>query len=75
MRYKTWRSRQDNSINIICWDGEFERVPLQIRHLGPWVGSKEGEAERLKAPYRLLLAEQGFLLVYQRPIEFSPEAG
>jgi hypothetical protein len=32
-------------------------------------------AERLKAHYRLLLAEQGFLLLYQRPIEFGPEAG
>jgi hypothetical protein len=28
-----------------------------------------------KPTIALLLAEQGFLLLYQRPIEFGPEAG
>lgn len=73
MRYKCWRSIKDQSIHIICGDGEFERLPQQIRHLGPWTGSREGEVDRLKPHYRLMLAEQGFALVHRSPIEFTPE--
>ena len=60
MRYNVWRSRQDNALHVICWNGKFECVPVQVRHLGPWIGSKEGDIDRLRPHYRALLAEQGF---------------
>jgi hypothetical protein len=72
-RYKCWRSNADKALHVICLEGEFERLPVAIRHLGPWTGGKEGEVERLKAHYRLLLAEQEFMLAHQHP--FVPEAG
>ena len=75
MRYKAWRSSKDPTIHVICREGEFDRLPDQIRNLGPWVGSKEGEIERLKLPYRMALAEQLFAVVHQSVTDFSPEVG
>jgi hypothetical protein len=64
MRYKAWRSHKDHETHVIC---------REIRQLGPWIGSKEGEIERLKPHYRAMLAEQGFAVVHKHPTEFSPE--
>jgi hypothetical protein len=75
MRYKAWRSHKDHETHLICRDGEFDQLPHQIRQLGPWIGSKEGEIERLKPHYRAMLAGQGFAVVHKHPTEFSPEPG
>jgi hypothetical protein len=66
MRYKAWRSRSDAALHLICADGSdaFEALPMRIRNLGPWSGSKEGAITDLRLPYRLLLAEQGFVIVH-----------
>jgi hypothetical protein len=50
-------------------------LPQNIRSLGPWQGSLEGEILRLKASYRALIEEQGFVLIYQHLGRFTPEAG
>lgn len=73
MRYKAWRSSKDDTIHLICREGEFDRLPDQIRNLGPWVGLNEGEIDRLKLLYRMALAEQGFAVVHQSVTDFSPE--
>ncbi|HEY7551222.1 MAG TPA: hypothetical protein VH913_17115 [Hyphomicrobiaceae bacterium] len=72
-RYKCWRSGSDKDLHLICREGEFDALPDRIRHLGPWVGSKEGEVERLRPHYRALLAEQDFVIVHRHPYEFEPE--
>jgi hypothetical protein len=73
-RYKCWRSGADKDLHLICREGEFDGLPDRIRQLGPWVGSREGDIERLRPHYRALLAEQGFVVVHQHPYEFEPEA-
>jgi hypothetical protein len=62
-------------VHLICREGEFEKLPDPIRHMGPWAGSKEGKVDRLRPHYRALLAEQGFLLIHRHPYVFEPEAG
>jgi hypothetical protein len=51
---------------VLCAEGSeaFESLPAPIRNLGPWTGGPEGEVERLRLPYRVLLGEQGFVLLY-----------
>ena len=73
MRYKCWRAR-DNLTHVIVVDGAFDEIPDRIKGLGPWVGSKDGEVERLKPHYRKLLADQGFVVVHQHVSKFAPEA-
>ena len=67
VRYKTWRSRKDTSLHVLCVEGSqaFESLPVAIRNLGPWTGGPEGEVDRLRLPYRALLGEQGFAIIYQ----------
>jgi hypothetical protein len=68
MRYKVWRSRKDNSLQLLCGEGDaaaFDALPNAIRHLGLWTGGAEGEVERLRLAYRLMLGEQGFVIIYQ----------
>jgi hypothetical protein len=43
----------------------FDALPNAIRHLGPWMGSKEGEVSSLRLPYRLMFAEQRFVIIHQ----------
>jgi hypothetical protein len=37
--YQTLRSVSDNHVIVICRDGEFEKLPDEIRHQGPWQGN------------------------------------
>jgi hypothetical protein len=74
MRYEINRSGTDNRVHVICREGAFYSLPHQILHLGPWMGSKRGEVDRLPLHHRLTLLEQGFVLVYRHPLEFEPEA-
>jgi hypothetical protein len=66
VRYKVWRSNKDKELHLLCAEGDeaFNALPNAIRHLGPWTGSKEGDIERLRLPYRLLLGEQAFVVIY-----------
>jgi hypothetical protein len=66
MCFKCWRSRKDGELHLICREGAeaFEALPAAIRNLGPWTGSKEGEVDRLRLPYRTMLTEQGFTIVH-----------
>src|SRR5215471_19100911 len=62
LRYKVWRSNKDKELHLLCAEGvdAFEALPAAIRNLGPWTGSKDGEVDRLRLPYRAMLTEQGF---------------
>jgi hypothetical protein len=61
-----WRSNKDKELHLICAGGAdaFEALPIAIRNLGPWTGSKEGEVDRLRLPHRTMLTEQVFTIVY-----------
>ena len=83
MRYKIIRSVSDKQLHIIFEEGPtpinalvtildpFQRVPQQLRALGPWQGHSGGNIQDLKAHYRLLLVEQGFTLIYSPLSNFS----
>ena len=70
MRYEAVRSNTDKNLHVICNDGTFDSLPHSVRHLGPWQGLTGGEIEGLKPHYRLQLAEQGFVVVYQKLAAF-----
>ena len=61
MRSKVWRSNKDKQLHLISAEGAeaFAALPVSIRNLGPWTGSKEGDVDRLRLPLRILLNEQG----------------
>ena len=73
MRYKVWRSNKDKELHLLCAEGvdAFEALPTAIRNLGPWTGSKEGEVDRLRLPYRSMLTEQGFTIVYAHKLNLE----
>ena len=57
---------------IFC-EESFDTLPDYIQHLGPWQSLSRGDAERLKTHYRMLLAEQGFVVVRQSMGTFTPD--
>jgi hypothetical protein len=63
-------------ICLLCAEGPdaFEALPTAIRNLGPWTGSKEGEVDRLRLPYRSMLTEQGFTIIYVHISKLNLEA-
>jgi len=73
--YKVWCSNKDKELHLLCADGvdAFEALPA-IRNLGPWTGSKEGEADRLRLPYRSMLTQQAFTIVYAHSSKLNLEA-
>ena len=77
MRCKVWRSNKDKELHLLCAEGvdAFEALPTAIRNLGPWTGSKEGEVDRLRLPYRTMLTEQGFMIVYAHIINLEAPTG
>ena len=66
MRYEAVRSGNDKSLHVISNDGAFESLPHCLRQLGPWQGLSGGDIAKLKPHYRLLIAEQGFVVIYQK---------
>jgi hypothetical protein len=76
VRYKVWRSNKDKSLHLLCGEGSgaFNALPAAIRQLGPWTGGAEGEVNRLRLPYRSMLSEQGFALVYAPVAQLQIEA-
>jgi hypothetical protein len=71
MLYEAVRSTYDKSLHVIFSDGGFGDLPHRIRQLGPWQGLSGGAIEKLKPQYRLLLAEQGFAVIYQKLAAFT----
>ena len=67
VRYKLWRSNKDKEMHLLCAEGSeaFNALPTAIRHLGLWTGGAEGDVSRLRLPYRVQLAEQGFVVIYE----------
>jgi hypothetical protein len=76
MRYKAWRSNKDGELFLLCREGAgaFNALPNLVRNLGPWTGSKEGEVDGLRLPYRTLLVEQGFVILYCHVSKLELEA-
>jgi len=60
-RYKAWRSGPDPELHVIVYEGA--ELPFGISSLGPWLGSKEGEAANMKPRYRAMLEDTGFVVV------------
>jgi hypothetical protein len=75
VRYKVWRSNKDKELHLLCAEGApaFEALPVAIRNLGPWTGSKEGEVGHLRLPFRSLLIDQGFVIVYAHASKLNVE--
>ena len=75
MRYKTWRSRNDTHLHVLCAYGSevFESLPVAVRNLGPWTGGPEGDVDRLRLPYRILLNEQKFVVIHAHVSELQLE--
>jgi hypothetical protein len=71
MRYEVVRSVNDKSLHVIFNEGGFDALPQRIRQLGPWQGLTGGDIASLKLHYRLQVADQGFVLVYQHLADFS----
>ncbi len=65
MRYASARSHTDKLLHVIYVDDDFNRVPQPLRALGPWQGYSDGDLEKLKLHYRMMLNEQGFAVIYQ----------
>lgn len=76
MRYKVWRSNKDKSLHLLCGEGAiaFNDLPTAIRQLGPWNGGAEGDVQRLRLVYRLMLTEQGFAVIYAPVAQLQLEA-
>jgi hypothetical protein len=75
MRYKTWRSRNDTHLHVLCAYGSeaFESLPVAVRNLGPWTGGPEGAIDKLRLPYRILLTEQKFVVIHAHVSELKLE--
>jgi hypothetical protein len=75
MRYKVWQSNKDKYLHILCGEGPeaFSALPAAIRHLGAWTGGAEGDVNRLRLLYRSMLAEQGFVVIYEHVSKLQPE--
>jgi len=75
-RYKVWRSNKDKQLHLLCGEGSgaFNALPAAIRHLGPWTGGGEGDVNQLRLPYRSMLAEQGFVVLYEHVSKLQLEA-
>jgi hypothetical protein len=76
VRYKIWRSRKDTHLHLRCAEGSeaFESLPVAVRNLGPWTGGSEGELDRLRLPYRILLNEQKFVVIHAHISQLQLEA-
>jgi hypothetical protein len=75
MQYQTFRSVSDAHVFVLCHDDKFyERVPNDVRKLGPWQGNRSGDVDKLKPEYRLALAREGYMLVRCEEAVFKPEA-
>ena len=56
--YQLFRSRTD----LICREGEFERLPEAVRLRGPWETKRRGQVLRLRTDYRSRIDRFGYVL-------------
>ncbi len=69
MLYEVHRSIHDGRLHIINRHDTFYSVmPICIRHLGPWETMGRGELDDLRLHYRLMIIEQGFVVLYRRQL-------
>ena len=54
-------------------DKGFYMMPPEIRRMGPWTDTQRGEVIRLKPEYRLLLAQQNYVLIEEAPWGWKAE--
>src|SRR5262245_59796246 len=75
MRYKVWRSHKDRRLHLLCAEGAeaFEALPGAVRGMGPWTGGPEGAIDRLRLPFRVMLNQQGFAVIYAHPTQLELE--
>jgi len=76
VRFKVWRSNKDKSLHLLCREGSeaFEALPSVVRNMGPWTGSRDGEVDRLRLPYRAILGEQAFVVIFAHVSKLELEA-
>ena len=72
LRYECWRTRDDRRF-VLGFEGRWDEIPLRLTSLGPWVGASRGWVEDLKAHYRILLAEQSFVVFCRKPTAMQLE--
>jgi hypothetical protein len=60
-RYKVWSCRKD-SLHVLCAGRVcgFRSSAYRDQKRRAWTGGTEGEGERLRLPFRVLLSQQGF---------------
>jgi hypothetical protein len=75
VRYKIWRSNKDKRLHLLCAEGAeaFEALPTAVRGMGPWTGGPEGAIDRLRLPFRVMLNQQGFTVVYAHVAQLELE--
>ena len=63
-------------MHLLCAEGSdaFEALPVAVRNLGPWTGGPEGDVNRLRLPYRVMLGEQSFAIIYAHVSQLQLEA-
>src|SRR5215471_7446690 len=80
VRYKVWRSQQGQAFAPpLCGRcGSLRSLPAAVRGMGPWTGGPEGAIDRLRLPFRVMINQQGFTVVYahvaQLELEMTPGA-
>jgi hypothetical protein len=66
----------DSSLHLLSAEGPeaFASLPAAIRNLGPWSGSREGHIDQLRFALRVMIGEQGFVLLYSHISQLQFEA-
>ena len=72
-RYECWRCTKKLKRFVIYPEGRYYDMPQEVRHLGPWTDSRRGDVVRLKPEYRLALARDGYVVIWEATLPFSPE--
>src|SRR5262245_39202652 len=62
-RFGRFSTIDPDALTSVPHGAEAEALPVAIRSLGPWTGGAEGEVNRLRFPYRMMLGEQGFVVL------------
>jgi hypothetical protein len=73
-RYITQRSTSDKRVHLIYYDDNFDELPSEVRHRGPWQVLGRGDVNRLKLKYQARLARHGYVLEVTPVPAFKPEA-
>ncbi len=72
--YIVQRSSSDKHVHVIYYDDNFDELPDDVRHRGPWQIIGRGSIDRLKLKYQAGLARKGYVLEVMPIPKFKPEA-